>query len=66
VSCSPYVNRYFVGTYNLHLQGRKSAEQDPRVQQVARQSQIYDPEDRGNTFPRNVGSYTDYTALYPR
>jgi hypothetical protein len=26
---------------------------------------IFDPEDGGNTFLRNVGSYTDYTVLYP-
>jgi hypothetical protein len=26
--CSPYVNRCFRGTYHLHLQGRKSAEQE--------------------------------------
>jgi hypothetical protein len=27
---------------------------------------IFDPEDGGETFLRNVGSYTDYTVLYPR
>jgi hypothetical protein len=28
---------------------------------------VFDPEDGGNIFPRNVGSFsTDYTALYPR
>jgi hypothetical protein len=27
---------------------------------------ISDPEDRGDTFLRNVGSCTDYMALYPR
>jgi hypothetical protein len=27
---------------------------------------IFDPEDWGDTFLRNVSSYTDYTALYPR
>jgi hypothetical protein len=26
---------------------------------------IFDHEDGGDTFLRNVGSYTDYTALYP-
>jgi hypothetical protein len=26
---------------------------------------IFDPDDGGNTFLWNVGSYTDYTALYP-
>jgi hypothetical protein len=29
--CSPYVNRRFGGTYGLHLQGRKSAEQETSV-----------------------------------
>jgi hypothetical protein len=33
--CSPYVNRRFRGTYHLHLQGSKSAEQETGVQQVA-------------------------------
>jgi hypothetical protein len=27
---------------------------------------IFDPEDGADTFLRNVGSHTDYTALYPR
>jgi hypothetical protein len=27
---------------------------------------IFYPEDGGNTFLRNVGSHTDYMALYPR
>jgi hypothetical protein len=27
---------------------------------------IFDPEDRGDIFRRNVDSYTDYTVLYPR
>jgi hypothetical protein len=27
---------------------------------------IFDPEDGGDTFLRNVGSYTDYTVLYPK
>jgi hypothetical protein len=26
--CSPYVNQRFGGTYHLHLQGRKSEEQE--------------------------------------
>jgi hypothetical protein len=34
-SCSPYVNRRFGGMYDLHLQGRKSAEEETRLQQVA-------------------------------
>jgi hypothetical protein len=27
---------------------------------------IFDPEDGGDTFLRNIGSHTHYTALYPR
>jgi hypothetical protein len=27
---------------------------------------IFDPEDGSDTFLRNVGSHTHYTALYPR
>jgi hypothetical protein len=37
--------------YHLHLQGKKSAEQETSVQQVTRQ----DPEDGGHIFIRNVG-----------
>jgi hypothetical protein len=48
--CSPYVDRCFGGTYHLHLQGRKSAEQETSLKQA-----IYDPEDGWNTFLRNVG-----------
>jgi hypothetical protein len=33
--CSPYVNWRFGGTYNLHLQGKNSAEQETRVKPVA-------------------------------
>jgi hypothetical protein len=32
--CSPYVIRRLGRTYHLHLQGRKSAEQETSVQQV--------------------------------
>jgi hypothetical protein len=35
-SCRPYVDRRFGGTYHLHVQGRKSAEQETGLQQVAR------------------------------
>jgi hypothetical protein len=34
--CSPYANRHFGRTYRLHLQGRKSAEEETSMQQVAR------------------------------
>jgi hypothetical protein len=55
-------SRRFGGTYHLHLQRRKSAEQETSVQKVARQNS----KDGGDTFLRNVGSHTDYTALYLR
>jgi hypothetical protein len=29
--CSPYINRRFGGTYHLHHQGKKSAEQESTV-----------------------------------
>jgi hypothetical protein len=35
--CSPYVSRRFEGFYRLHLQDRKSAEQETSVQQMATQ-----------------------------
>jgi hypothetical protein len=61
------VKKRFGATYHLHLQDRKSAEQETNVQQVARQNRlIFYPEDGSDTFLRNVGSHTDYTALFPR
>jgi hypothetical protein len=66
--CSPYVNGRFEGTYHSHLQGRTSAEQGTMVWLflaswfLARM--IFDPEDGGDTFLRNVCSHTDYTAVY--
>jgi hypothetical protein len=54
VSCSPYVNRRFGGKYHLHLQGRKSVEQEISKEQ------------NPDTYLRNVGSHTNYTALYTR
>jgi hypothetical protein len=36
--CSPYVNRRFGGTYDFHLQDRKSAEHETSVQLVAGQT----------------------------
>jgi hypothetical protein len=66
------VNQRFGGTYQTHLLGRKSAEQEISFQQVARQNTagwflarlIFGLEDGFDTFLRNVGSYTDYTAPY--
>jgi hypothetical protein len=40
--CNPYMNRSFGGTYRLHLQSRKSVEQDTSLQQVGRLN--FDPE----------------------
>jgi hypothetical protein len=50
------MNWRFGATCDLHVQCRKSVEQESRVQQVARRWYI----------PRNVGSYSDQTVLYPR
>jgi hypothetical protein len=68
VQCSLYVNRHFRGTYHLYLQGKKSAKQGTSVQQVARQNSplIFEPEDGGDALLQNIGSNTDYMALYPR
>jgi hypothetical protein len=47
-SCSPYINQRFRGkVLALWFLARL----------------IFDPEGEGDTFPRNVGSYRDYTAL---
>jgi hypothetical protein len=67
--CSQYMNRGFGGTYHLYLQGRKSAEQETSetwwLGTWFPARLIFDPEAGGDTFLRNVGSYTDYTAVYP-
>jgi hypothetical protein len=47
---STYVNRRFGGMHHLHIQGRKSAEQQTSVQQMA----------------RDIGEHMDHTALYSR
>jgi hypothetical protein len=44
--CSSCVNRRFGGTYGLHLQGRKSAEQQTSVHQAARQNDFAWPTER--------------------
>jgi hypothetical protein len=59
VSFSPYMNGRFEGTYYLHPQCRKPAEQETAVL-------IFYPEDGDVTFLWHVHSHTDYTALYPR
>jgi hypothetical protein len=74
--CAPYVNRRFRLSYHLHLQGRKSADKETRVQQIVNPLQpasrwflarlIFYPQDGCDTFLLNGGSHTDHTALYPR
>jgi hypothetical protein len=59
--CSPYLNQRFEGTYQLHLEGKKSL---PARCFIARL--ISDPEDGGDTFLRNISSNTENTELYPR
>jgi hypothetical protein len=65
-------------TYHFNLQGRKSVEQETTEQQVVRRShpQHFSFLIGGFSglkievilffFPQNIGSHTDYTALYPR
>jgi hypothetical protein len=66
-----YMSRRLGGTYHVHLQGRKSTEQETN-ESLATYSRwllarlIFDPEDVGDTFLRNVGSCTYYTTLYIR
>jgi hypothetical protein len=64
------MNRRFGGTYQLYLQGRKSTSKAYEPSQVLAlwflAWHIFDPEHGGDTFLRNVTSYTDYRALYLR
>jgi hypothetical protein len=46
------VNRRLEGTYRLHLQGQKKAEHETSVKAGA---YLFDPEDGGDMFLRNVG-----------
>jgi hypothetical protein len=67
--CSLYMNRRFGGTYHLYLQGRKSAKQNNQRAQLPSYLLswlIFNPEDGGDTFLRNVSTYMDYTVLYSR
>jgi hypothetical protein len=61
--CSPNVNRRFGGTYHLHLRGLDGYEPATRWF-LARL--IFDPEDGGDTFLRNVYSQANCTPLYLR
>jgi hypothetical protein len=69
-----YVYRSFGGTHHLHLQTRESGENKTIMQHVPSHllhagfllGTFSPPEDGGDTFLRNICSYTDYTALYPR
>jgi hypothetical protein len=56
--CSPYVKRRFGGTYHHH-----SAHPPATRWFLARL--IFDLEDGGDKFLRNVSLHADYTALYP-
>jgi hypothetical protein len=59
--CSRYMSQPIGWVYHL-LQGRKSAEQETSV--LARLT--FNPEDVGNKWLQNIGSYMDYTTLHPR
>jgi hypothetical protein len=66
--CSRYVNRCFGGTYHLHLQGRKIGRATNLATCYTKVSCSADFRQwwEDHTLFRNVGSYTEYTALYPR
>jgi hypothetical protein len=57
VLCFQYVNRRFGGTYNLHIQDRKSSQKETSVQQVARQIL--------NSFPRNLVHIRTTRRFFP-
>jgi hypothetical protein len=52
-----------LGPRNLHRIVRIRTDVSERITTFGDENQ---PEDGGNTVLRNVGSHTDYTALYPR
>jgi hypothetical protein len=59
------MNRRFGGTNHLLLYCRKSAEKEPSMLgHWFLALLIFDPEDGGCAFLRNVGLHTDYTAQY--
>jgi hypothetical protein len=60
--CSPYVKQ---GTCHFHLQERESRLLAASLF-LTRLNVTHPEEDGGNTFLRNVGSCTDYSALYQR
>jgi hypothetical protein len=76
--CRSCVNRRLGGTYHLHLQGREIRERGTSVSrwlqteppaedtQLVRRSLIFYPEDGGDMFLRNDGSYNIYTTPHPR
>jgi hypothetical protein len=57
--CDPYMNRRLGGNYNLQF-----LESRYLLAHWFLARMIFDPEDGGDTFLRNVGSYTDCTTLY--
>jgi hypothetical protein len=65
--CTSHVNRRFGGTYCFHLEDRIIHERGTsRLLMLVPQSRIFYPEDGGDTFLRNIGSHTIYTAPHPR
>jgi hypothetical protein len=71
--CGPLnVNRRFGGTYGLHHQGRRIAQQETRgcachlIHADFLLGLFFDPEDVGDMFLRNVGLLsTDYRRYTP-
>jgi hypothetical protein len=65
--CIPYMNRRFGLKYHLKLQSQHSAEKETSI--LARRfiaRLIWGSEDGCHNSLRNVGSCTEYTALYLR
>jgi hypothetical protein len=58
--------RRFGGTYPSTSSGSKLCEAGNQQKQTADRSWLFDPEDEGDIFLRNVGLYPNYTSLQPR
>jgi hypothetical protein len=57
--CGSYKNRRLGGTYHLHHRGEKN-------QRARKNMDSFHPDDGGNTFLRDFGSYKSHAATHPR
>jgi hypothetical protein len=60
--CGSCKNRCFGGTYHLHLQGERFV--SPFLRCVLGGLRIFHPEDGGDMFLRNVGSYKEQHGVF--